>query len=82
MDDKEFQQMKLAFKFMEQFADVPAMGADDEYWKRESDALTKWMRASDDHPLCVKLGIALHEYLEGRSLKKAYEERMQRAQTD
>ena len=58
--------MRDAFRLLNEYADPPKIGAQDErpWWDSMNDAMNDLGQKYNQHPLAVDMGVTIHEYLE------------------
>lgn len=66
MTDNEKAVMTDCYKFLNTFNQPPARNnpACDEWWAKCGDALIELQERNRNHPLAMKMGVAVFEYLE------------------
>lgn len=66
MTDKEHGILEDVGKYLETFSDVPGLNtsAVEGYWARAAEAINEIGEKWKHHPLALKLGVAMYEYLE------------------
>ena len=64
--------VRAAMEYLERFGNPPPYNAAEsaEWWKKAAEALTEFSRKNHDHPLALKLGTAIYEYIEIKAKAK------------